>query len=119
MSPLRSDTLIDDIDTLLCAVKMRLLGIADGSGASSALPPTGAADHLCADVLDCVMALEQLHSMLADEVTRRQRLEQTVVDAQAALAHAPSELAAGPGPTPRLPPIERLITRTAEPAHTA
>ncbi len=120
MSPLRSDTLIGDIDTLLCAVKTRLLGIADGSGAPSALPPTGAADHICAHVLDCVVALEQLHSMLADEVARRQRLEQTVVvDAQAALAHAPSELGAGPGPTPRLPPNDRLIARAAEPVHTA
>ncbi|MEP7102361.1 MAG: hypothetical protein ABI781_17760 [Burkholderiales bacterium] len=109
--------MLADLDALFCAVTARLRRIADGSDERSAQPMIDANDHIRESVLECVVALDQLHEMLAHEVERRHRLEKIVTDARAALERAPPEIVAVLGLTLHVPPITRL--RALVPAGTA
>ena len=116
MSQLSSDIVLGDLDALFCAVTARLRRIADGSTDAGAAPAIDANDRMRSSVLECVAALDQLHAMLAHEVERRQRLEQIVTNAQAALARAPLELVAVLGITLQVPPVSRLLARATKQA---
>lgn len=115
MSQLPSEHLLGDLDVMFCAVTARLRRIADGSGATGSDAP----DRVLAGVLECVTALDQLHEMLAHEVERRRRLEQIVIDAQAALARAPPELVSALGLSLRVPPISLVLARAPHPPRAA
>jgi hypothetical protein len=81
---------------LLDAVKARLRlsvdELSELAGPQSQPQPT-AVQRTRSGVLECVNALDQLHTTLRRELGRRQRLELEVFDAQAALAQALAELA--------------------------
>lgn len=88
------DVAIQDWDELLSAVEMRLRLTADALPCS--VPGLQSHDTLGgaqADVLECVAALDQLHTTLMNELGRRRQLELEVFDAQTALAQARVELA--------------------------
>lgn len=89
-----SDVAIGDWDTLFSAVEARLTATVDELIA--ALPATSAstcANQVRVSVLECVAALHQLHSTVAHELARRQRIELDLADARGALAQARIELA--------------------------
>ncbi len=91
---LNSDMDSDDWDDLLNAVKTRLRQTVGEQ--SAAMPPPSvrdAAGQVQSSVLECVLALDQLHTTLAHELGRRRQLERKVLDAQIALAQARAELA--------------------------
>ena len=83
---LTSDVAIGDWDVLLDAVKARLRSIAGEMPAGSTEPQqhTG--------VLECVAALDQLHTTLRHETGRRHRLEQDMGEARVSLERAREEL---------------------------
>ena len=87
------DVAIGDWDDLLSAVKGRLSATAADMLAMSALatPPLGTA-RAHASVLECVTALDQLHTTLRHELSRRDWLEREVADAATSLARTRSEL---------------------------
>ena len=89
-----SDMPSDDWDDLLNAVKTRLRQTV-GEQAAATLQPGArdAAGQVQNSVLECVLALDQLHTTLAHELGRRRQLERKVLDAQIALAQARAELA--------------------------
>ncbi len=116
MSQLPSDALLDDIETLFCAVSARLRRVADGPVEPIAAPEVESIGQLRAAVLECVTALDQLQSMLSLEIERRSRLEQMINDAQAALASAPPELAAMFDIVLGMPPLGRRSARSPEAA---
>jgi len=97
MSQPHPSSLIGDMDTMFCAVIARLRHIGEAS-----IQPTDAAvieanNRLCRSVLECAGALEQLHSMLVQEVERRCPLDLICNEDEAALARAPRSLMASPG----------------------
>ena len=73
-----ADVALDDWDALFDAVKMRLTQLATGRTEPSATGPGGdtAGDvaRLRGDVLECVAALNQLHTTLTHEDSRRGEL---------------------------------------------
>jgi diguanylate cyclase (GGDEF)-like protein len=90
---LASDIAIGDWDALFSAVTARLRLSVGGSPAATPEPPLqGEAVKVRASVLECMTALEQLHTTLAHELGRRQQLELEVFDAQTALAQARADL---------------------------
>ena len=90
----RSDVAIEDWNDLLSAVEARLRLIADTllniNPEQGLLDP---ADRVRAGVLECVSALDQLHTTMANDAGRRQQLELDIFDAQTALAQSHVELA--------------------------
>jgi diguanylate cyclase len=87
------DVAIGDWDDLLSAVKARLkLTVGEG------LPATSERDvhdahWFQASVLECVAALDQLHTTLTHELDRCRQLKVEVAEAETALAQARAELA--------------------------
>jgi diguanylate cyclase len=84
---------IGDWEVLLGAVKTRLMLAVDERAARS--PEHQGSDTSAwvrSTVLECVGALDQLHTTLAHELERRQRLEMEVLDAQTTLAQTRAEL---------------------------
>ncbi len=84
------DMAVEDWDALFRAVEVRLRSTV-GEPLAVAAPQTqvyGAAVGVQTIVLECVAALEQLHTALKHERARREQLELGVLDAQAALARA-------------------------------
>jgi diguanylate cyclase (GGDEF)-like protein len=79
-------------EALLSAVKARLRSSVDER---LAVPDDGhgTAARVRAQVLECVAALEHLHTILTRELVRCRQLRQAVLAAQAALAQARTELA--------------------------
>ncbi len=87
------DVAMGDWDALFSAVKARLRLSVGGPPAATPGPPRqGEASKVRASVLECMTALDQLHTTLAHELGRRQQLELEVFDAQAALAQARADL---------------------------
>ena len=85
---------IEDLDILLEAVRSRLHQTAtNGLPLPADGPDAGLVSKARVDVLDCVAALEQLHSALIREVARGRELEMTVFDTRTALARLRGELA--------------------------
>jgi len=85
---------IGDWAVLLDAVKARLRLSVGERAAHEALPELlDTEGRVQVSVLECVEALDQLQLTLSYELDRRQRLEQEVFDAHAALAQARAELA--------------------------
>ena len=81
-----------DWDALFDAVKERLRAVAD-EPAELALRHTRADAHYAQHVIgECLVALDQLHHSMANELGRRQHLELEVFDARTALAQAQAEL---------------------------
>jgi diguanylate cyclase (GGDEF)-like protein len=88
-----SSLAIEDIEILLEAVRSRLRQTAcTGLAMPEAGPLFGKVSKAQADVLDCVAALEQLHSALTRELARSRDLEMTVFDTRTALAQLRGEL---------------------------
>lgn len=102
LDPSAGDVSLADWSVLLDAVKQRLrasVGTAPVGGSSPSEgqaegPPTQLAEPhaLRRTVLECVQALDQLHSTLLHELARRLQLELQVFDGQVALAQAQAEL---------------------------
>jgi diguanylate cyclase len=93
LAEVASDVAIGDWDDLLSAVKARLRLTVGALPASTPEPQAhDAAARTQASVLECVAALDQLHTTLTHELGRRQQLELEVFDAQTALAQARAEL---------------------------
>ncbi|MHB1201030.1 MAG: hypothetical protein ACYCZ6_16040 [Polaromonas sp.] len=94
------DIAIDDWNVLFRAIEDRLRLTVGGDPLANALTTTDAPAHEAAVgvrtiVLECVAALEQLHTALTHERGRREQLELAAHDAQAALARALEKSAAG------------------------
>jgi diguanylate cyclase (GGDEF)-like protein len=90
---LPSDVAIGDWHDLLNAVKARLrLIVGEWLAATPEPHRHDTAGRFHASVLECVAALDQLHTTLTHELGRRQHLEREVLDAQTALAQARAEL---------------------------
>ena len=87
---LSTDVAIEHWDDLFNAVKVRLSTACVVPADDSA---NAQAARMSTTVLECVQALEQLHSTLAHEVDRRQRYEREAAAARAELARARAELA--------------------------
>lgn len=86
--------LMGDWNELLDAVKARLrLSVGDLPAAAAEAVLDALACHVRTSVLECAVALDQLHLSLRQELGRLQRLELEVSDARAALAQARAELA--------------------------
>ncbi len=69
---------IEDWDALFTAVKARLTLAAhprDGSTPKPTMSDTAQMERLCATVLDCVAALDQLHTTARDELMKRGSLK--------------------------------------------
>jgi len=88
----RSDIVIEDWEDLFSAVKARLREAVGGGLAATSEPNGHDTGRIRASVLDCVAALDQLHTTLAHELSRRRQLQHEIFDAQAALAQARAEL---------------------------
>jgi diguanylate cyclase (GGDEF)-like protein len=97
---LSSSAAIEDWHAMLDAVKARLrLTVSLARAETPATPesPTHGATHAKpgrtrANVLDCVAALDQLHTQVEHELGRRQDLEMQLLDSKAALALSRVEL---------------------------
>lgn len=89
------DIAIEDCNDLLNAVTARLR-LTVGTGLSSIPMPhlqlQNSASQVQTNILECAMALEQLHMTLTHEFERRQELELEVFDAKTALAQSRAEL---------------------------
>lgn len=84
---------VEDWDDLLCAITARLrmtVGEPLAERPESQEPDTVSRVRAC--VLECVEALDQLHTAQKQELSRHQRLELEVFDARTALAQARAEL---------------------------
>jgi len=91
---LRSGIVVEDWDTLFCAVTTRLRSLAETRATEMPGPqPHDAACGFQDCVLQCAEALDQLHAELACQRAGQVRLEADVVAAQASLARALAELA--------------------------
>ena len=89
-----ADVAISDWDELFSAVEARLT--ATVGELLAVLPETSAsmsANRIHTSVLECVAALHQLHSTVAHELARRERLVVELVGSQTALAEARAEIA--------------------------
>lgn len=87
---------VDDWDALLNAVKagLRLAVVGNQRLAATSEPQVhDTASRVQASLLECVAALDQLHTTLKRELGRRRQLELEVFDVHAALARARAELA--------------------------
>jgi hypothetical protein len=81
------DLAIADWDMLFSAVKARLRGAARASPPSTLPAEAERADaRLRAEVIECVLALDQLHATLVHEVGRWPRIEREALGAPFALA---------------------------------
>jgi hypothetical protein len=89
---LTSDVAIEDCDLLLSAVKARLKLILAECSNSTTAPPPAMADRFQANVLECVVALQQLRTTLTHELDRREHLDLNVFDVQTALLQVNTEL---------------------------
>lgn len=87
-----TDVAIGDWDLMLRAVKLRLGSSADPAHGREPHPQE-ALDHLRAEVLECVAALDQLHATISHHIERSRALEAAVAAAQASLAQVRRELA--------------------------
>ena len=81
-----------DWDELFNAVKERLRAVSDGPASAPTQPGAAEFQHLQRVVGECIVALDQLHHSMANELGRRQHLELEVFDANTALAQARAEL---------------------------
>lgn len=89
------DIAIEDCNDLLSAVTARLrltVGTCLTSISRPHLQLQNTATRVQANVLECAMALDQLHITLMHEFERRQQLELEVFDAKTALAQSRAEL---------------------------
>ena len=87
------DIATGDWDELLNAVKARLRLTVSENLVVKAGPEVLDVEHrVQAGVLDCLAALDELHTKLTIALDQRQRLERQVVDAQKALTQARAEL---------------------------
>ena len=85
---------LSDWNDLLDAVKQRLRQSVQESVQGHHLSPPGSPlERTGACVVECVAALDQLHSSVRQELGRRQRLELELFELKAALASARAELA--------------------------
>ena len=87
-----TDVVMGDWDVMLRAVKLRLRSSAEPHPVPEP-HPQDALDHLRTDVLQCVAALDQLHTTVSLHIERGRALEGAVAAAQAALAEVRRELA--------------------------
>ncbi len=88
-----ADVAIEHWDDLFRSVKARLRNTVDVHLAALTLPLADvAAEQVRSRVLECVSALDQLHSTLTHEADRCQRLEFELLETRSALAQARSEL---------------------------
>ena len=88
-----TDVGIGDWNDLLCAVKVRLTQIVrHPPGVSHDSLLLDQANWVQAGVLDCVAALDQLHSTLTHELARCREVEREAFEARIALAQAREEL---------------------------
>lgn len=80
---------VDDWDLMFRAVEERLrIAVGERLVATPGLTAQDAACPIQGIVLECVLALDQLHMALNQERDQRVRLELEIADAQAALARA-------------------------------
>ena len=92
-SSVPGDVSMADWDDLLNAVKSRLLMSANEDFAHSRDPrPEGPLEFVQSEMIDCVGALNQLHTTLSHELERHKTLQGDIEAAQAALARKHSEL---------------------------
>jgi diguanylate cyclase (GGDEF)-like protein len=90
---LASDIAMGDWEALFGAVKARLrLSVGESPAATPEPLLLGKAGQVRTSVLECMTALDQLHTTLAHELGRRRQLELEVFDTQTALAQARAEL---------------------------
>ena len=88
-----TDVGIGDWNDLLCAVKDRLtLIVRSAPHATTERPLRDQASWVQAGVLDCVAALDQLHSTLTHELARCREVEREAFEARIASAQAREEL---------------------------
>lgn len=88
------DVAIGDWDDLLNAVKTRLrLSVGEPIEGKSTPRSDETPDRVRSSVLECVAALDHLHTTLTHELGRCRQLKMEVLSAQAALAQARTELA--------------------------
>lgn len=88
-----TDVAIGDWNDLICAVKDRLtLLVRDTPGAATDLQLRDRRTAVQTGVLDCVSALDQLHSTLTHELQRCRKVERDAFEARLALAQARQEL---------------------------
>jgi hypothetical protein len=88
-----SDIAIEDCELLLNAVKAMLSRtVGECCIPTSTLPATDTAARTHASMLECVAALDHLHTTLANELGRRQRQDLATFDIQNTLAQVRSEL---------------------------
>lgn len=87
-----SDIAAADWEALFSAVTARIRLSIDERPAAGRLPLHGEAGRVRTSVLECMTALDQLHTTLAHLLGRRRQLELEVFDAQTALAQTRAEL---------------------------
>lgn len=88
-----SDIAIEDCALLFIAAKARLGRTIEECLTLTTTPPVdGRATWLHASVLECIVALDQLHTTLTNEISRRQRQEFKISDVQSARAQVRVEL---------------------------
>lgn len=88
-----SDIAIEDCALLFSAAKARLGRTIEACLTLATTPPVdGSAAWLHASVLECIVALDQLHTTLTNEISRRQRQELDISDLQSARAQVRVEL---------------------------
>ena len=88
------DVAIGDWDDLFNAVKTRLRETVGGhlAATTSGRQADDTPDRIRAEVLECVAALDHLHSTLSHELSRCRQLKMEVLSAQAALSQAHTAL---------------------------
>ena len=87
-----TDVAISDWNDLLCAVKVRLTQILRHPPGVSHDTLLDQASWVQTGVLDCVAALDQLHSTLTHELSRCRKVEREAFEARIALAQARADL---------------------------
>jgi diguanylate cyclase (GGDEF)-like protein len=91
--PRSRDVAVEDWDALMNAVKARLeSAVADLPLDAPERASRRSAEFIRSSVLECVTALDHLHSALLHELSRCRQLKREVLSAQAALIQARSEL---------------------------
>jgi diguanylate cyclase (GGDEF)-like protein len=86
-----SDVAMVDWDVLFNAVTARLQQVV-GSARPPELPPSSDPDQVRAQVLQCVVALEQLHSTMSHFIERGRALDRDLSSTRGALTQARAEL---------------------------
>lgn len=88
-----SDIAIEDCELLFHAVKARLSGtVGECCIPASTLPVNDTATQIHASALECVAALDHLHTTLANELGRRQRQDLAAFDIQNTLTQVRAKL---------------------------